>query len=158
MLRNERLRITSLTTANGCPNEMAKSYVLVREIPCEWTFASKIGEIQTGALQSGAQQTGAWIWGLSPCLWALVLVSQCQTSLAIANATAWCTQLLLGQKGLHERSAARGSPRDGPTVLESTVSNTELSEFFCPHRVLGRGQWVSLWQSELTEFFAELTE
>ena len=35
---------------------------------------------------------------------------------------------------------------DGPnTVSEGTVSNTELSEFFCPHRVLGR---------ELSEFLS----
>ena len=51
---------------------------------------------------------------------------------------------------------------DGPkTVLESTVSNTELSEFFCPHRVPGREPsefLLFVGQSELTEFFAELTE
>ena len=36
--------------------------------------------------------------------------------------------------------------RDGPnTVSESTVSNTELSEFLCPHRVPGR---------ELSEFLS----
>ena len=35
---------------------------------------------------------------------------------------------------------------DGPTPFsESTVSNTELSEFFCPHRVPGR---------ELSEFLS----
>ena len=35
---------------------------------------------------------------------------------------------------------------DGPNaVSESTVSNTELSEFFCPHRVAGR---------ELSEFLS----
>ena len=52
---------------------------------------------------------------------------------------------------------------NGPnTVSESTVSNTELSEFFGPHRVLERerAQWVplSLWfvcQSELTESFLQ---
>ena len=39
-----------------------------------------------------------------------------------------------------------GTIRDRPnTVSESTVSNTELSEFFCPHRVLER---------ELSEFLS----
>ena len=54
---------------------------------------------------------------------------------------------------------------NGPTtVSESTVSKTELSEFFLPSPSSGeRAQWVPLslrfvWQSELTEFFAELTE
>ena len=52
---------------------------------------------------------------------------------------------------------------DGPnTVSESTVSDTELSEFFLPSPE--RTQWVplsllSVCQSELTEFFfAELTK
>ena len=56
---------------------------------------------------------------------------------------------------------------DGPnTVSESTVSNTELSEFFwlsLSSRERERTQWIPLGlvlvgQSELTEFFAELTE
>ena len=54
---------------------------------------------------------------------------------------------------------------NGPhTVSESTVSNTELSEFFGPHRVPGRelSEFLSAYflvcQSELTEFFAELAE
>ena len=54
---------------------------------------------------------------------------------------------------------------NGPnTVSESTVSNTELSEFFGPHRVPVGGNSVSssqpifACQSELTEIFAELTE
>ena len=54
---------------------------------------------------------------------------------------------------------------NGPnTVSESTVSNTELSEFFWGSLSSGeRTQWVPLsllfvCQSELTEFFAELTE
>ena len=61
-----------------------------------------------------------------------------------------------------------GTIRNGPnTVSESTVSNTELSELFGPHRVPGRTQRVPLrltlsllfvFGSELTEFFAELTE
>ena len=53
----------------------------------------------------------------------------------------------------------------GPnTVSESTVSNTELSEFFWPLPSSGeRAQWVPLsllfvCQSELTEFAAELSE
>ena len=55
------------------------------------------------------------------------------------------------------------SVRDGPsTVSESAVSNVELSEFFCPHRVPGRelssSSLLFVYQSELTEFFAELTE
>ena len=49
------------------------------------------------------------------------------------------------------------------TVSESTVSNTEVSEFFGPHRAPGRelSEFLSayyLCQSELTEFLAELTE
>ena len=50
------------------------------------------------------------------------------------------------------------------TVSGSTVSNTELSEFFGAHRVLGSELSEFLFslllvcQSELTEFFAELTE
>ena len=50
------------------------------------------------------------------------------------------------------------------TVSESTVSNTELSEFSGPHRVLGRKLSEFLFnllfgcQSPLTEFFAELSE
>ena len=53
---------------------------------------------------------------------------------------------------------------NGPnTVSESTASNTELSEFFGPHRAPGRelSEFLSaydLCQSEVTEFFAELTE
>ena len=56
---------------------------------------------------------------------------------------------------------------DGPnTVSESTVSDTKLSEFVCPHRVLGRelsgfrsAYYLNfVCQSEVTEFFAELTE
>ena len=54
---------------------------------------------------------------------------------------------------------------DGPnTVSESTVSNTELSELFPPHRVLGRelSEFLSAFylvcKSELTEFLAVLTE
>ena len=52
-------------------------------------------------------------------------------------------------------------------LLESAVSNTELSEFFDPHRVPGRelSEFLSaylallfVYQSELTEFSAELTE
>ena len=53
----------------------------------------------------------------------------------------------------------------GPnTVSESTVSNTELSEFFGPHRVPGRGlseftrSPLFVCKCELTESFAELTE
>ena len=55
--------------------------------------------------------------------------------------------------------------RDRPnTVSESTVSNTERSEFFWPSPSSGeRTQWVPLrllfmWQSALTQFFAKLTE
>ena len=49
------------------------------------------------------------------------------------------------------------------TVLESTVSNTELSEFFGPHRAPGTelSEFLSLFftcESDITEFFAELTE
>ena len=55
---------------------------------------------------------------------------------------------------------------NGPnTVSQSTVSNTELSEFFVgPHRVLGRELSESsrpilfMYKNELTEFLAELTE
>ena len=54
---------------------------------------------------------------------------------------------------------------DGPnTVSESTVSNTELSEFFCPHRVLWRelSEFLSAYylcdQANSLSFFAELTE
>ena len=53
---------------------------------------------------------------------------------------------------------------DGPsTVSESTVSNTELSELFDPHRVPGRelSKFLSayyLCKSKFTEFLAELTE
>ena len=54
--------------------------------------------------------------------------------------------------------------RDGPnTVSGRTVSNTELSELFGPRRV-GRelselfSAFLFACQSELTEFFAELTE
>ena len=48
-------------------------------------------------------------------------------------------------------------------VLESTVSNTELSEFFGPHRAPGRElrKFLSayyLWVKANTEFFAELAE
>ena len=42
---------------------------------------------------------------------------------------------------------------------ESTVSNTELSEFFDPHRVPGRElSRLFVGQSKLTEFFAVLSE
>ena len=58
-----------------------------------------------------------------------------------------------------------GQPQIGNglnAVLESTVSNTELCEFFCPHRVPGRelSDFLSTYYlcDELTEFFAELTE
>ena len=46
------------------------------------------------------------------------------------------------------------------TVSGSTVSNTELSEFFCPHRVPGRelSEFLSAYFLCDTEFFAELTE
>ena len=54
---------------------------------------------------------------------------------------------------------------DGPdTVLESTVSNAELRELFCPFRVLGRelseflSSYFLVCQNELTEFFTELTK
>ena len=49
-------------------------------------------------------------------------------------------------------------------ISESTVSNTELSEFSGPHRVPGRelSELFSAYclgaKCELTEFFAELTE
>ena len=50
------------------------------------------------------------------------------------------------------------------TASESTFSNTELSELFGPHRVLGRelseflsGYWLCA-KSNLPSFFAELTE
>ena len=62
----------------------------------------------------------------------------------------------------------RGLPpfvRNGPnTVSGSTVSNTEITEFFCPHRVPGRelSEFLSAYyfvcKSELTEFLAELTK
>ena len=61
--------------------------------------------------------------------------------------------------------ARRQNIGNGPnTVSGSTVSNTELSEFFWGSPSSGeRTQWVPLsllfvCQSELTEFFAELTE
>ena len=57
------------------------------------------------------------------------------------------------------------------TVSESTVSNTELGEFFCPHRVPGRelSEFLSayflcdkathrVFFTELTEFAAKLSE
>ena len=54
---------------------------------------------------------------------------------------------------------------DRPSTLsESTVSNTELGEFLCPHRVPGRELSefplcpVFVCQSELTEMFVELTD
>ena len=54
---------------------------------------------------------------------------------------------------------------NGPnTVSESTVSNTELSEFFGPHRVPGRGLSEFLpahylcAKANSPSFFAELTE
>ena len=54
---------------------------------------------------------------------------------------------------------------NGPnTVSESTVSYTDLSEFFGPHEFRGENSVSSsepiifVCQSELTEFFAELTE
>ena len=50
--------------------------------------------------------------------------------------------------------------KNGPnTVSESTVSNTELSEVFGPHRVPGRElSRLFVRKRELTEFLAELTE
>ena len=54
---------------------------------------------------------------------------------------------------------------NGPnTVSGSTVSNTGLSEFLCPHRVPGRelSEFLSAYylcaKNELTEFFSKLTE
>ena len=54
--------------------------------------------------------------------------------------------------------------RNGPnTVSESTVSNTELSDFFCPHRVPGRelSEFLSAYylcdKANSPSFFAELT-
>ena len=65
---------------------------------------------------------------------------------------------------LKKKEAAGILIGNGPnTVSESTVSNTELSEFFCPRRVPGTelSEFLSadlfVCQSELTEFFAELS-
>ena len=62
----------------------------------------------------------------------------------------WCWRLSIG---------------NGPNrVSESAVSKIELSEFFGPHRVLGRelSEFLSAFdfvcKLELTEFVAELTE
>ena len=63
---------------------------------------------------------------------------------------------------LHKKRSFIGNVPN--TVLESTVSNTELSEFFCPHRVPGRelSEFLSAYylcaKASSTEFFAELTE
>ena len=55
--------------------------------------------------------------------------------------------------------------RNGPnTVSESTVSNTKLSELFCPHQVPGRelseclSAFLCVWKRTHRVFFAELTE
>ena len=48
-------------------------------------------------------------------------------------------ELMSSESKCHLRARKRRHFGNGPnTVSESTVSNTELSEFFCPHRVPGR--------------------
>ena len=65
------------------------------------------------------------------------LASVCITTCALA-------EILKEQKGLNSGLVSLHGPvcspfGNGPnTVSESTVSNTELSEVFGPHRVLGR--------------------
>ena len=69
-------------------------------------------------------------------------------------------------KGVSDKTCvSEGYIGDGPnTVSESTVSNTELSEFFCPHRVPGRelSEFLSAYhlcdKANSPSFFAELTE
>ena len=77
---------------------------------------------------------------------------------------AWETPCLLAYRSLDAQIVSDFKFGDRPnTVSESTVSNTELSEFFVLVEFWGKSsvsssQPTTCVQSELTEFFVELTE
>ena len=78
------------------------------------------------------------------------------------SSTAVVRKLVLEQKTWEQRGGQPCVGNRPNTVSESTVSNTELSEFLALTEFWGESSVSSFRQfaaqSELTEFFAELTE